>query len=505
MKIKGKFNIHNHFGLKVVDKGGDVIQEAEAENTLLDRYWNNIWSVNDNVSFLTIGIGTGAPDDGSTVDKTRTSMYNSLGFLSAEERTVESSLNDNERLTTITMTVTFPATETYEGDISEVATASSSNGSYVNSLALLTDSEGNPITIYKSSSDNLIVTATIYISVVFGDDILPTFTEDVISFALSRNDTNSSYSISGSIDDVVSLTNSYTTTDILDYSPRNSINTQHDKDGIVGVSHTGFNHQLDERYIETDTIRHPDTDGNLGFANFIQMSSLGAIPLPNNDYIPNYVIDEIEVGVGDGQSVTFPSPVPEFIDGSDVVKVDGTVLERDVDYTLTNEGNSSHAHSVAPSSKVPRFMYTGGSGSYDKGAVRNNPLNYGTSGSLSRTVNVEFEEPIRAEGVFIPESMSQFLLEYSNDGEEYTQLVNNGRSTYGEGWLSFEEPITAKYWKISCDRRGPEAAWLGKKPDDGIVFTNPPADGAKITLTCEVDRPFKTKDYVFDTSFRISY
>ena len=70
--------------------------------------------------------------------------------------------------------------------------------------------------------------------------------------------------------------------------------------------------------------------------------------------------------------------------------------------------------------------------------------------------------------------------------------------------------VTARYWRVCAESAstyvrdyGVGSAWGNSffgKVGQGIVFTNPPAEGAAITIDAMVDRPFKTSDYVLDYS-----
>ena len=79
-----------------------------------------------------------------------------------------------------------------------------------------------------------------------------------------------------------------------------------------------------------------------------------------------------------------------------------------------------------------------------------------------------------------------------------------------ENMLTKFDPITARYWRIYSSG---SSSYLSKGlgcwdnsffgyVGDGIVFKEPPAEGAEIKIKATVNRPYKTSDYLID--FQIS-
>lgn len=485
---KTKINLHNNYKVKVIGSNGEIKDEGYAENTILNGFWDrvDISSAGSN-QFTHIRIGTGSPE-GNEVDPNRTTLYNQIGGkIECTNPIIESNLSDNVRVSSKVMTCTIPATSEYEGEITEIGCG---EGNYLNSLALFKDSEGNPISIYKSSEDVMIVEVTVYVVINYAEDIIPINGIDSISNTILNGSRGIFYNSTYSGDHYVALTanreafkvDSY---DINDYnmSRLGSITIPRPNDRVLKNS----------REVIFDKVRTNDTYGNLGFANYITIQGLGSVKLPNENYFSKYFISDIEVGEGDGVKTEFSFPIPEFIVDTDVIKVDGVPLERDVDYTLAHDNNSL-AYSSSFASMKEEYKFDGDI----------DPFTY--DWTLSGEAYITYEEDIYVECYKVKKSSLPVTVSYSVDGENYVEAFNLKNEPSGT-IVELEEPIEAKYWKIEgrFTKSGDTDAFaFGKKPTH-LVFTNPPAPGAKITATVQVDRPFKSDDFIFDTSFKMSY
>lgn len=486
---KTKINLHNNYKVKVIGSNGEIKDEGYAENTVLNGFWDRVDASQNGVNqFTHIRIGTGSPE-GNEVDPSRTTLYNQIGgTIQGTNPIIESNLSDNVRVSSKVMTCTIPATSEYEGEITEIGCG---RGNYLNSLALFKDSEGNPISIYKSSEDVMIVEVIVYVVINYAEDIIPINGIDSISNIILNGSGGIFYNYTYDGDHYIALTanreafkvNNYHT-DSNNMSRLGSITIPRERDRVL----------KDSRELIFDKVRTNDTYGNLGFANYITIQGLGSVKLPNENYFSSYFINDIEVGEGDGVKTEFSFPIPEFIVDTDVIKVDGVPLERDIDYTLAHDNNSL-AYSSSFASLKENYTITDGD---------IDPFTYDST--FSGEAYITYEEDIYVDCYKVKYTDYDVTVSYSVDGENYVEAFSFYKEPSGT-IVELADPIEAKYWKIEgrfTKSGAGDAFAFGKKPTH-LVFTNPPAQGAKITATMQVDRPFKSDDFIFDTSFKMSY
>ena len=108
-----------------------------------------------------------------------------------------------------------------------------------------------------------------------------------------------------------------------------------------------------------------------------------------------------------------------------------------------------------------------------------------------------------------------FTLSYSKDGEEWleagTFTETTTYSTSESHLFEFPETIAAKHWKLDIDVSDCADAlktsrfftdnfsYLGRNGSP-ISFTNPPAEGAVITMDADIDRPMKNNNFILDVN-----
>lgn len=156
MDLNQNITVHNKFEFEVVDvTTGEVKQKAVAYNTVLNALLTRLMNFNAFFTHIHIGSGTG------TTDATRTSLFTFKGAKAATGYASSGKFPILSRTKTITL---LP--EEYNGiTITEVGAAYGSNSSYLCTHALLKDSEGNQISIAKTSTDQITIYATIYFNV----------------------------------------------------------------------------------------------------------------------------------------------------------------------------------------------------------------------------------------------------------------------------------------------------------------------------------------------------
>ena len=281
------------------------------------------------------------------------------------------------------------------------------------------------------------------------------------------------------------------------------------------------------------------------------------LPFPNEDVFPAMALSDLQVGVGDGSTTEFAPAVPLFVEGSDKVYINGVEQVRGVDYTIDNNGTGRL--DCSPGMLITNLKNDPAS------IVLTNLSNYAYSYSYAITPfcgqssagidrckiatwsiasPLEFElrdDPTighKVNGIKIPNftfnethfSTSDdvyFILEYSADKETWQEAVRTAICAHYQNYSSVThtfDTIEAKYWRIRSELvsgNEPTAAQLTSGialsryvsydkyessimlyKGRGIVFTNPPAEGAVITMDATIDRPYKTANNVLDVAFQ---
>lgn len=151
-----KIGLHNRFDIEVRDAiTGELKNQATAYNIVLDALWTRLLARRAFMSAIHIGTGTGE------LSPARTSLFT---FLAAKSVTLDStSFNINNMYRRVK--IQLEPAEYVGSIISEVGVAYSTSSGDLCTHAMLTDSEGNPITIEKTSTDVVIIYATVFFTV----------------------------------------------------------------------------------------------------------------------------------------------------------------------------------------------------------------------------------------------------------------------------------------------------------------------------------------------------
>ena len=150
--MKTNINIHNRFDFELRDAvTGELKQKAKAENIVLNRMYERLCSMNSYFTNIVFGTGTG------TLSPTRTTLFNRIGNATA----VSFSSESKYPISFVTKRCIL-APESFVGQtFTEVGISETTTN--INTHALITDSEGNPISITKSDTDVLTIYATVFI------------------------------------------------------------------------------------------------------------------------------------------------------------------------------------------------------------------------------------------------------------------------------------------------------------------------------------------------------
>ena len=505
IELKAPLSIKNEYVLELYDKDGTLKDKAYAYNLVTDHFWQLAFAHNGwyPFSYIQIGTGTGTP---STSD---IRLFRKL----AEAQATRTNVKYAYPTSTATYKATFAASSSYIGVITEVGFNTSTYDASLQTHALLQDSEGNPITINKTDTDTLIITAKVHCTVSASDDLKLVSARSFIGFTRTFN-----IKASGLRPEYFRLVASKA---LPTYSTLSRANSS-------SASPSTRSFTLITQRINKDT-------GNGCYVNTVYVDGFGAVQLPNESIFPAYELQPMLVGTGDGATTTFKCPIPDFVENTEVITVDGVELTRDTDYTVDPVGNTAlNASSISAYSNFANINRTldntygnchqFGIRSLDKTGARgfgkaDKPTTFDLG--AEKTCNALYiDSLVCADSA--PYSNAKdctIVLEYSIDGATWQTACSVATKFVGRDGVSSLpadyknmlikfDAITARYWRIYSSGSynllpkyglgsGGGNSFFGYV-GDGIIFKEPPAEGAEIKIKATVNRPFKTSDYLID-------
>lgn len=516
--LKTHVHIHNKYELELYDADGNIKSKAYAYNVVTNYFWNlfsgnNLDRDSSFFRYIAIGTGTGTPSASDS------GLFKYLAYAA----TTLVSYSKEYPTSTLVQKATFGASASIVGTLTEVGFTKGYNSTSCFTHAMLQDSEGNPITIEKTDTDILIVTATLYITITAGEhlELVPASSFGLL--AEMRNDYVNSAQVVGS-------TRLAACPLLPTHSTLHSASLGNGSGGNATTRSRSF-----------ATTRMPVTSGQrngLGtYINSIFTDKFGGVRLPNEEFFPAYMLQPMNVGTGDGVTSVFACPIPDFIEGTEKVVVDGVTLTNGVDYAIDSKGNTAlNASSVNAHSNFAKSISNGGKtsngGTYVLGiAGLQTASNYVVFEKNVAPLVFDMGMDVECNALFVDALCVQYqsssvrnatlVLEYSSDNESWTEATRIATSMSGTGYpdsipaasknlLATFDSVTARYWRLYVESTDSYVRSYGVgsaygnsffgKVGQGIVFTNPPAEGAVITIAAKVDRPFKTADYVLDYS-----
>lgn len=507
IELKAPMSLKNEYVLELYDKDNKLKDKAYAYNLVTKTLWKQFFSTSCAPFFyIHIGTGSGTP---STTDVRLFTFLASAG-------TSRKSINYAYPTSTAVYTATFPASASSVGTLTEVGF--SRNGSNTADLltthAMLQDSEGNPITINKTDTDTLIVTATVHVTVTAVEPlILPAASSSLCNKILTDGT-----SINPKVKMYIFASKTYPAMSEISYIDSSD----------CSASYTN-------RYFKWPTTRIGTSTGNNRYINCIGTPSIGYVALPNESIFPAYELQPISVGTGDGITTTFTCPIPDFIENTEVITVDGVELTRGVDYTVDPIGNSAlNASAISAYSnfatKLSGGIYvTDTTNVYQFGIKATNGTGYhlGTQDKAllfdlgsEKTCNAIYIDSLTVPNTSVTSATAcTVYLECSNNNVEWSSVASvntafirpNSLSSLPSQYkniLTKFDPVSARYWRIygSSSSSLLNSRGLGSGGGnsffgyvgDGIIFKEPPAEGAEIKIKATVNRPYKTSDYLID-------
>ena len=558
-------DIHNKFSFKLLDKNGNIKQEAFAYNVANSsryeavnlggdwpgyRYNNGAESQGRRaaarLAYLQLGSGTGTEPSAND-----TTLLSNLGWPQALTYTrqgdIPSSYSDPIHFSA---TATIPDSSKYVGTITEVGLGTTTYG-YICTHAWVTNAEGQAISINKAATDILVITVDVFFTINLPSN--PSFNMKFFPiWATSFIDT---------LPNIPGRTC--------------ALSTMHAPiaDGNICRSGIRYNDFYAPLHITTnDAATNVDASGNqtfpinleslnnqwfsstknCGFAHSIVIEKYGVIPLPNSAICPNYAYNGISIGTGDGSTTHFYTPVNEtvsqkiFVNGVEqtngvsfinfditkspcwekcigIVYVPYASSSPEV-YRAINTPSAEYAHiamstatayiadsyTYAPAYRSYQFKSYDGAKViyYDENGITCDHIRLGTHDSWNAPTVVEYTNDDIFDASITP---------------TWTTIVN----TNDKNTTIYFDRTTAKYWRIygyitstggRLYKSAVESAWTdacGSDPASlvlgdstvldfgkvGVNFETPPADGAVITMDAVLNLPYKSPDTILTLSY----
>lgn len=366
VNLKECVTIHNRYELKLKDAyTGEVKQTAIAENVVLDKFWDNLNYSNGFILMfggVAMGAGNGTPSASDTALFEKAFEYTSSSSGSGASNTnYFSMLSMSEAYPTSSYvwSITVPAEAAYVGELTEIGlvrTFTNYSNKDLWTHAMLQDAEGNHITVNKTDLDVLTITVTVYVTFGTADDNFKWYKPG------PRNAISALFRNGGVFGKAYGTGNLFTDSRFkLCHCTTATYNGQYIEDIIsptaVRLGNSKYNQTT--RILDVPSARMITSNGNGTYYNGLILGTssessglyLGGIVYPNTEIFPNQTIKGISVGIGDGSTTAFELPLEYFIEQTDVVYIDGTPLQRGIDYTIDNTDSRSM------STTLSNFLY----------------------------------------------------------------------------------------------------------------------------------------------------
>jgi len=474
--ISQKAKLHNRFDFEVYDTETGETEYAQAENIVLNNMWSKMNpGSSTSAHFTRIGVGTGS----GTLSPARTTLFSYLAGLEDDASIVEV-VYDTPKTGHITKKRVFSETMG-NGVWTEVGISASSSTSNFVTHALITDSEGNPITVNKTNTKIVTVYATIFAEFVGDIRVSGNVQNRTLECLL---DTKSS-----------SRSPVYYFTGLLD---KNGGPSLFGLGGSVGAS---FTVDAANKKTRTNLARVATTVVNMPIRGIILGADYphrwhGDAVIPN-DIFTGSVFAGVAVGTGDGTRTEFDLPLPLVRPLSEKIYINGIEKVRGVDYTMHYGLRSTDTHAFL-SPDIDHIVLDGTPTREEIIEIPQPPGVYFDAGSsiitgVSLIGSGQDESP----------RVSNYSFSLSLDGVTWTTPITGYVARNAVISVTGFTPDKYKYLKAIMSSAGPgyirQFGILATPPaQKNIKFTSPPPAGAVITADFSTDYIHKSSNFVLD-------
>lgn len=523
MKICKKAFLHNKFEVKVMDsRTGELKQEAVGYNVITNEFFkvrmrkDTSPSTTYKLSTICVGSGTGTPSISDT------SLFQVLLHRNAND--VDASYA--YPTSSITKQIVINADEYNGSTITEVGLEFTSSGIFGGTVytlathAMLQDSEGNQIAIEKTDVDVVYINATFYVT------FSPTGFGDKGIYALPEKNTLIQWVVNG----VVSLSLAASR-----FEMENSSDLSTDYHFFKNYQFTDGTGNYETLTWDLPVLTLLDSEYNDHVVKTIGIPGIGAYRFPDASIFPDYPVDHLVVGEGDGSTTEFNIKCPLIKAGSAQVFVGGNPLadsEFEVDYESNCVDSRENYYTAQMTCQDATVKFGDLKNRSASSTWYSDPLFWGifprdkqlyySYCSIKETdpIWIDFGTPkpcnsLRVDNRNIGTAVDKMVIEYSDDNEnwtpvEYTLTQEPLNTTYT--FYKWTWPIvSARYWRVyikgsswsyylesgnsltgrdnTTNVRG--TFFLGKSVP-GLKLKTPPAPGETVEVSYKLDVPFKT-------------
>lgn len=512
MEFKQKAVIHNRFDVEVRDaKTNELKQTAVAYNIILNR-WFHYFTKTGGVSYYAdplkaIGVGKGT----GTLDVTRTDVFSYLG------RKIPTTIETVYAYPTsyITKEIRLEADEYNGNNITEVGFLAAYYDTYYHFVthAFLQDSEGNQIAIQKTDTDVVIIRGTFYVTfncTGFGDNgIYPAADQNgVVRWLLG----------------VATFPN---TISFSRYNLQKSTDLWNSKHGAKSTNMDACTRNATTWRIDYPVITWLDTERLNHTVRTIGTNSIGAISLPNHTMFPPVEVTKIAIGTGDGITADFSIKAPFIIPNSETIYVNNVALTKGTDYEIDYENNfcdmRENYHTAGLTCRMDNVSFGNLKTATKSGSNYRDPIawwdcyeanQYPASCTVNEANPIFFDfgsakecNRMKIEINTVPAAQIDNLkIQYSTDNVTWTDVPDITRAsqvwsftlTSAQYWRVFIPSYNWSYGLTTGTNTRDEQAFgttffLGKTVP-GLKFITPPASGAAIEASYQLELPFKTSN-----------
>ena len=506
-----KAAIHNRFDIEVVDaRNGKVKQRAQAFNVVCDQIWTDMFSNSNGYgSYILYGDGSGTP---SAQD---TTLFSKVGYARVDLSLDNGGYDLENGVAWYTRKGVISESEAVGKNLTELGLSSQNSTTNICTHAMLQDMNGNQISIVKTDSDIINIYATVYVHWNTGYINGIKIYMYKIPIQKTYSDTNYNF-----LNWILGLTsNPYLSAQFLYGNNPEERMTYAEAVQVKNAGGLGCNitRNLSTKTLSATISRLGASDANsqLGGIRGIMIAgkyttdsnsnkaNYKAFPLAHlkidPSWFPGSTITGESVATGDGSTTDFSTKFGFVRDGTAVVKVDGQVADCTVDYgkphDLTNMG--IHFDLVSITWGDPGTWNNWEVPTVAEARDTNSDYRYG------RACEAVYYNPFYDYGITSCKKWSSAVtLSVSDDMTTWVE-ISSARTDN----LSIPEAYQhCKYWKLTAhgtgDVRGLTLMTTGVTPNN-IHFTNPPADGAVITVDYISDTIAKDENHVFDFTFNV--
>ena len=185
MQVETGVSIHNKFEIVVRNaETGEVEQRGQAENIVVDRMYERLCNFNTYFNNIVFGTGEGTPTP------SRRTLFNRIGYKSGVTESLVRAYPTSTWVQSIRL-----GTDEYNGNIiTEIGISDTTTE--VNTHAMITDSEGNPLSVEKTELRIIDLYATVFINVYDVDSGLFFYEDNLRNYLTGGASPNNTLGIS---------------------------------------------------------------------------------------------------------------------------------------------------------------------------------------------------------------------------------------------------------------------------------------------------------------------